>query len=340
MRHKNIKGVIRIRKITTLCFFAFVIALLLISCGRASQNQSPNPNSNSAVTESGIPVLFDVEISNDGEDNGSGESPINNSDISVELETIETEGQDILKFVDVFGQEYETVINPAVPKHDYNNDCFIRNSSFLTYEDESYTSRIGIDVSRYQGRINWAKVKEQGIEFVFIRIGYRGYGKAGNINLDQRFYENIEGAQAAGIDVGVYFFSQAINEDDPLEEAAFVAESLKGYELQLPVVYDPESILDDVARTDDVSGEQFTKNAIVFCNSIREKGYEPMIYSNMLWEAFEFDLSQLTDIPIWYADYEVFPQTPYHFVFWQYTNEGKINGIAGLMDIDIQMIKK
>ena len=115
---------------------------------------------------------------------------------------------------------------------------------------------------------------------------------------------------------------------------------MEGYKLKLPVVYDPESILDDVARTDDVTGEQFTKNTIVFCESIRENGYEPMIYSNMLWEAFEFDLSQLTTIPIWYADYEEFPQTPYHFVFWQYTNEGCVSGIDGNMDLDIQIIKK
>ena len=244
-----------------------------------------------------------------------------------------------LDFVDVFGEHYETTIKPDVPKHDYLNDGFIRDGYKLTYEDDNYTSRLGIDVSRHQGKINWEKVKAQGVEFAFLRIGYRGYGSEGKICLDQRFYENIKGAQDVGIDVGVYFFSQAISEEEALEEAKFVIDALDGYTLQLPVVYDPESILDDVARTDDVSGEQFTKNTIVFCDSIKENGYEPMIYSNMLWEAFEFDLSQLTEIPIWYADYEEFPQTPYHFVFWQYTNEGRISGIDGNMDLDIQIIR-
>ena len=252
----------------------------------------------------------------------------------------EAEERRTLKFVDVFGEEYETVIDPGVPAHSYNNDCYTREGSFATYDDEAYTSRIGIDVSRHQGRIDWDRVRQQGIEFAFIRIGYRGYGEEGSMNADQMFIENIEGARAAGIDTGVYFFSQAVNEEEALEEAAFVIDSLKGYELQLPVVYDPESILDDTARTDNVTGEQFTRNTRAFCDSIRENGYEPMIYSNMLWEAFELDLSKLTDIPIWYADYEELPQTPYHYAFWQYSNEGSVDGIAGPTDMDIQMVRK
>ncbi len=105
--------------------------------------------------------------------------------------------------------------------------------------------------------------------------------------------------------------------------------------LDLPVVYDPESILDDEARTDNVSGEQFTKNTRVFCERIEESGYRPMIYANMLWEAFELDLSELLDYPIWYADYESVPQSPYAFEIWQYTNEGQVPGVEGPCDINI-----
>ncbi len=259
-----------------------------------------------------------------------------------ETEKTEPEVTDLslFRFVDVFGEEYETTIKDDVPKHDYKNECFAREGDVLKYEDEHYSSRLGIDVSRHQGQIDWERVREQGVEFAFLRIGYRGYGEEGKIRLDERFYENLEGAQGAGIDVGVYFFSQAVNEEEALEEAGFVLDALNGCELQLPVVYDPESILDDVARTDDVSGEQFTKNTVVFCDTIKENGYEPMIYSNMLWEAFKFDLGRLTDIPVWYADYEAFPQTPYHFVFWQYTNEGHMEGIEGEMDYDIQLVRK
>ncbi|SEA49891.1 Glycosyl hydrolases family 25 [Pseudobutyrivibrio sp. ACV-2] len=264
----------------------------------------------------------------------------NNDETSSGSDKTDSDKIEELDFVDVFGEHYQTEILPTVKKHDYSSEKFVYDGHKLTYEDEKYKSRLGVDVSRHQGTINWEKVKAEGIEFAILRIGYRGYGDAGNINFDERFYENIKGAQEAGLEVGVYFFAQAINEEEALEEANFVIEHLKGYELQLPVVYDPESILDDVARTDNVTGEQFTKNTLVFCDAVKKAGFEPMVYSNMLWEAFEFDMTQIDSLPIWYADYEKLPQTPYHFEFWQYTNTGVINGIDGPVDINIQMIEK
>lgn len=244
-----------------------------------------------------------------------------------------------LHFVDVFGQEYVTDINPDVTKHDYDLKAFLHQGDSLVYQgDMRYTSRLGVDVSHHQGAVDWERVRKAGYEFAFLRIGYRGYGKEGRVCLDREFFSNIKGAQAAGMDVGVYFFSQAINETEAAEEAEFVLKNLEGYSLQLPVVYDPESILDAEARTDDVPGAQFTKNTQVFCRMIAEAGYKPMIYSNMLWEAYEFDLAQLSEYPVWYADYEKLPQTPYHFAFWQYSNEGTVDGIAGAVDLDIQLI--
>lgn len=87
-------------------------------------------------------------------------------------------------------------------------------------------------------------------------------------------------------------------------------------------------------------GEQFTKNTLLFCELISEAGYEPMIYSNMLWEAYQLDLEQLSAYPIWYTDYEPQPQTPYHFEFWQYSNVGRVDGISGNVDLNIQLIEK
>ena len=123
-------------------------------------------------------------------------------------------------------------------------------------------------------------------------------------------------------------------------EAEFVIELLDGIELELPITFDPELIRDDEARTDDVTGEQFTKNTLAFCDHIRSKGYEPMVYSNMYWEAFLFDMEKLEDIPIWYADYEKIPQTPYSFKYWQYTEKGKVDGIQIPCDIDIEFCEK
>ena len=252
----------------------------------------------------------------------------------------EKEEPEILHFVDVYGQEYSTEIRKDVEKHAYDWENLTREGERLSYDDGEYTSRFGIDVSHHQGDIDWEKVRAEGVTFAFIRIGYRGYGEEGKICPDTRALETIKEAQAQGIDVGVYFFSQAVSEAEALEEAEFVLSSLENIDLQLPVVYDPESILDDEARTDNVTGEQFTKNTRVFCGAVREAGYEPMIYSNMLWEAYEFDLAQLSDLDIWYADYEEEPQTPYHFTFWQYSNEGTIDGIEGAVDLNLQIYEK
>lgn len=210
----------------------------------------------------------------------------------------------------------------------------------LQYEDEIYSSHFGIDVSKFQKNINWEKVKEAGVEFAIIRAGYRGYGKEGSLHEDPYFKKNIQGAKAAGIDVGVYIYAQAINEEEAIEEACHILKIIEGYEIDLPIVYDPESVLNASARTDDVSPEQFTKNAVAFCKEITAAGYQPMIYTNMLWQAYKLDLSQLSDIPIWYADYERLPQTPYNFEIWQYSQCGRISGISGYVDLNIMIYKK
>lgn len=248
--------------------------------------------------------------------------------------------EEVLNFVDAHGNWYQTVINQKVTKNSYDKSKFVSESGKMQYDDGKYTSRLGVDISEHQGDINWQEVKNYGIEFAFIRIGYRGYGEAGNIKADAKFNDNIAGAKAAGIDVGVYFFSQAINEDEAREEARFVIDHLQGRELDLPVVYDPENILDDVARTDNVTPEQFTKNTIAFNEVIKAAEYKPMVYSNMLWEAFQFDMRKIQDYPIWYADYEPKPQTPYDFTFWQYSEKSTVPGISGIADMNIQILKK
>lgn len=252
----------------------------------------------------------------------------------------EAEPAETMTFVDVLGRQYEMEINPDIAENVYTDSGFSRQGDKLIYSDDTYTSRLGVDVSYYQGEIDWDKVKADGYEFAFIRLGYRGYGEEGTLNLDERFHENIQNARKAGLDVGVYFFAQAVNEEEAVEEAEFVLDALEGYELQMPVVYDPESITDDEARTNDVTGEQFTRNADAFCRTVEEAGYEPMIYCNMMWEAFELDLEQLSDYPVWYADYEAFPQTPYAFEIWQYTDQGTVDGISTATDINIQFLEK
>jgi GH25 family lysozyme M1 (1,4-beta-N-acetylmuramidase) len=254
--------------------------------------------------------------------------------------TIELE-ETTVHFVDAAGREYEMTVNPDAPGHEYDWSCLTNDGQNLTYiGDDRYTIRKGIDVSYHQGEIDWKAVKGAGYEFVILRVGYRGYGKEGKLCLDTAFPDYVEGAQEAGLDVGVYLFSQAVNETEAVEEADLVIDALKDIDIVLPVVFDPELISNDDARTDDVSGAQFTANAIAFCEKIKDAGYQPMVYSNMMWEAYMFDMAQLSDYAFWYADYEKTPQTPYAFSFWQYSESGKVPGIDGNCDLDVQFIRK
>ncbi len=257
----------------------------------------------------------------------------------VEIVELDMEPE-MISFVDVYQKEYEIAINPNVTKCIYEKDAFSLSNGRMSYGGQGYTYRLGIDVSKYQGDIDWQKVKADGVEFAFIRLGFRGYGEEGTLNLDDKFEQNLREAAAAGIDVGVYFFAQAINEEEAVEEAEFVLDHLEGYDLQMPIVYDPETIQDDEARTDFVSGEQFAKNTAAFCETIEAAGYKSMFYCNMVWQAYKLELEELSKYPIWYADYERYPQTPYHFEIWQYSDEGTVDGIEGSVDLNIQMIKE
>lgn len=243
-------------------------------------------------------------------------------------------------FRDVRGNVYTAVLNEAVAPSPYDITKFNALGHHMEYEDEDYETSLGVDVSYHQGRINWQEVADSGMEFAIIRIGFRGYGKTGSLNEDREFRRNLAGAKAAGLKVGIYFFAQAINEEEAVEEAEYVLSLLGEEDLDLEIVYDPESILGDEARTDGVTGEQFTKNTRAFCDRIREAGFKPMVYANMMWEAFMLDLSMLSDIPVWYADYEVRPQTPYDFTMWQYTCEGRVAGIDGDVDINIRLERR
>lgn len=280
---------------------------------------------------------------------------------------------DNYSFLDVYRNTHEMTVDRDVSSNCYNPNCYSYSDTdntgktiakdldpanlysydendhttqtsgytgYIKYEDDYYYSLVGVDVSKFQKNIDWEKVKESGIDFAIVRVAYRGYGKAGSLNEDEYYRKNLTGAKEAGLDVGVYIYSQAINEEEAIEEADYICGLIEEYDVTLPVVYDPEHVDNDVARTDEVSSEQFTKNARAFCDRVKTYGYEPMIYANMLWEAYEFDLSELNDIPFWYADYENLPQSPYDFKMWQYTQAGKVSGINGNVDLNVMYVQK
>lgn len=192
----------------------------------------------------------------------------------------------------------------------------------------------GIDVSKFQGSIDWQQVREAGVEFVILRLGIRGYG-TGEMKMDDRFVENYRGATAAGIKVGVYFFSAAINEEEAVEEADYVLGALDGLQIEMPVVFDTEPILYDVARTDNLTPDQLTAITSAFCDRIRANGYEPMIYANSKRFTTVLHLEELEAYDKWLADYRETPDYPYAFKMWQFTEKGSVPGIGGNVDIDL-----
>lgn len=198
-------------------------------------------------------------------------------------------------------------------------------------------SRTGIDVSHWQKEIDWEQVKESGVEFAMIRLGYRGYEKGG-IGLDTYATKNLDGAIAAGLDVGVYFFSQALTPQEAEEEAYFVVNQLEPYaeHITMPVVFDWEHVTDEDARTADMRDPDIlTDCTITFLQTIEAAGYEPMVYFNRTQSWKYLNLEEVKDYEFWLAAYTQRMKFPYKIKMWQYTNTGKVPGVEGDCDINI-----
>lgn len=224
-----------------------------------------------------------------------------------------------------------------VDDEQYNSELF-DCSSYCKYEDEYYTSMAGIDISEHNKYIEFKEVKESGIDFVFIRAAWRGYSE-GRLHDDYYFNFNYEEAKENGLLVGVYMFSQAIDEKEAIEEANHLLKLLNHRDLDLPVVYDFEYIDTDEARTDGITKEQCTKNAIAFFNVIEEE-YDVMLYANSVLLNDYYDMDQLSKYPLWYAQYYKKPICDYDFNIWQYSDEGVIPGIEEKTDLNIMFIPK
>lgn len=223
-----------------------------------------------------------------------------------------------------------------VPKNMLNAGGFAVENGLKTYtENGKRASLSGIDLSSYSGDVDWNRVKQSGVDFVMVRIGGRGYGEEGTLYQDDRAAEYIKGAQAAGLKAGGYFFSQSVTTGEAKEEADYVRQILGNVKPDFPIAYDWEVIKDDEARTDMVTPEQATNNAVAFCKQAEAYGYTPMIYSESRELYFKYDLTKLADYDIWYCEYSDTPAFYYQFSMWQYSKEGKVDGVEGNVDLDI-----
>ena len=249
----------------------------------------------------------------------------------------------LLVMMMVYHENQKKLRTPVISnlvEHDYDFSNLYSENGFILYEDDTYTSIPGIDVSSHQGAIDWKKVKEAGVQFAYIRCGYRGY-ETGLINKDETFDYNISQAKANGIQVGVYFFSQAVSQKEAEEEAEFTLSCMKKYDIDLPVVYDFEKPGGIFARTYTQSKDVTTENAVLFCHIMQRKGYDAMIYnSTNLFEKL-FNLEYIQEFGTWVAHYNTpYPTYPYTYQIWQYSDSGKIDGIDQAVDLDLMFIRK
>ena len=218
-------------------------------------------------------------------------------------------------------------------------NAFAVGNDMALYNGTGWTLKRGIDVSAHQGEIDWQAVAGAGIEFAIIRCAWRGYGE-GLLYEDECYRQNIEGALAAGLEVGVYIYSQATDILEAAEEALFVAELLEGYEVTMPVFFDWERPGVDEARTNGTGGETITQCALEFCRLIEAAGYEPGVYTYLSLAYHEYDLDALAGLTLWLGNPSAYPEFYYEHQFWQYSFEGDIPGISVPVDLNVMYVKE
>lgn len=226
-------------------------------------------------------------------------------------------------------KKYDNVaVNPFCLS-DYKNTKEAAETDFLS----------GVDVSEHQWEIDWRAVKRSGIDFAVIRAGYRGYSEGGLFK-DAFFSRNIEGASNAGLDFGVYFFSQAISPEEAEAEAKFVIELLGDYKPKYPVYYDWERITTDYARTDSVKGAELTDIALAFCNKIKEAGFTPGLYADRMTAYYDYNLEAFEGVSLWVGALNSYPDFYYSHDIWQRSVTGTVPGISGEVDLDLMFAPK
>ena len=233
-------------------------------------------------------------------------------------------------FEDIWMTPYENVPASSLVWGDFQTV-----GGIPSYVGSGFTTELGVDVSEHQWEVDWQAAARM-IGFAYIRLGYRGYTEGG-LFVDPWYETNITGASAAGLDTGVYFFSQAVNVGEAIEEAEFVIENLRGYRVNLPVIFDWEHV-DEEARTDNVSEQTMTDCAVAFCRTITNAGYDAGVYFNRKLGYHGFDLSRLADYTFWVSVPGEFPDFYYAVDLWQFSFEGTVPGIEGNADLNMRLI--
>ncbi|MBR5597682.1 MAG: glycoside hydrolase family 25 protein [Lachnospiraceae bacterium] len=229
-------------------------------------------------------------------------------------------------------------INPYWKKNTYDFANLVSKNDLLHYySDGKQISYLGVDLSKYQKSVDFAAIQNEGIDFCILRVGARGY-ETGVIQEDEKFEEFLTGAEAVGMPVGLYFFSQAVTEEEAIEEANFVIGKIGEHKISYPIAYDMEFIQNDNARIETLTKAEKTNIALAFLNRIEEAGFTGMLYGNKEWLLKRIELHRFENYDVWLAEEKDIPDYPYIYSMWQYTKQGEVYGIDGYVDLNISFI--
>lgn len=211
-------------------------------------------------------------------------------------------------------------------------------SGWISYSHDGVEALHGVDISEHQANVDWTALKLAGADYAMIRVGYRGYTDGGLFE-DAQFRANVAAARAAGLQVGVYFFSQAITEDEARDEARFVLECIDGLDITWPVAFDWETVAAG-GRTDRLSGRDMTACALAFCSAIRSAGYTPAIYANVNQGLLYYGYADkaLDEVVFWLAEYGQAPSFEHPFQMWQYADSGTLPGVETPVDLNLSFV--
>ncbi len=250
----------------------------------------------------------------------------------------EKDREGYIAITDDKGKKTYYEIIQSLPKNDYDlENNLINENGTLSYRDSKREAVKGADLSKYNGTVDFTKLKDAGIGFVMLRLGSRGYG-TGKIDLDEKFVEYAQNAQLAGIQTGAYFYSQAVNEAEAIEEANYIVGAVSNFSIKYPIAIDIEKVSGDDARTDKLTSKERTAVVKAFCDAVKGYGYKPIIYASKEMLVSSLDLEELSDYDVWLSDYDPPTDYPYRFTMWQYTKTGRIDGITGDIDLDLCFI--
>lgn len=252
-------------------------------------------------------------------------------------ESIETDGKHTKVILEDQTEEW-VAISPNIPKSSYDYTNLLNQAGKYKYfEQDKCISFFGVDISKEQNYIDFNKLKKAGVDFVMIRMGARGY-QSGQLTTDDYFTDNLKRASDAGLEVGVYFISEAVSAEEAVEEVNYITEAIGDYKLTYPVAMVMQSQKNDVSRIDGLTKSERTAIVRAFLSAVKDAGLKPVLYGDKLWLMKYYDLVKIiSDYDIWYTgtDDDGLPDFPYRFSMWQYNRAGTIDGIVGTVNFDI-----